>query len=113
MRIGVNRNEKITIYIKVVDMFGRKSREELCAELEQVNAAIAALPCQSDAFLVAQEIIETMKSEGSGTADIDAVLAAQNLPSVAEVGKVTMESIRSVWKLNRRKNKLEKQLAKL
>lgn len=82
-------------------------------ELDQVNAALSALPCQSDVFLAAQEIIETMKGEGSRPEDIDAVLAEQNRPSVAEVGKVTMESIGNVWKLNRRKNKLAKQLAKL
>lgn len=93
--------------------FSRKSRDELLMELGQVESQIGALPNQTDEVLRAQALIETLKAEHAPVEQIDAALAEQGLPSVADVGRAVAESLIPSAKLHHKRVRLEKQLAKL
>ncbi|WP_167141840.1 hypothetical protein [Canibacter zhoujuaniae] len=93
-------------------MFGsRRSKDELLACLHDIEAQLAALPSQTEGNLRAQEAIERLKAEGVAVEEINVELAQHNLPSVEEVGKNVAASLFPLWKLNRKRRKLERQLA--
>ncbi|MDO4412574.1 hypothetical protein [Cutibacterium sp.] len=94
-------------------MFGsRKSKDELLANLRDVDLKLAALPSQTKENIQAQEVIERLKADGVPVEKINIELARNDLPSVDEVGKNTAASLFPTWKLNRQRRKLEKQLSK-
>ena len=93
-------------------MFGsRRSKDELLTYLHDIEVQLAALPSQTEENMRAQEIIERLKADGVSIEEINVELAQHNLPSVDQVGKNTAASLFPLWKLNRQRRKLEKQLA--
>lgn len=88
----------------------RKNAEELRAELASVEAEIAAHPLNSEQMSEARHITQEHRDEGIER--VQEELASRGLPSLEEQGRVTAKNMLTFWKLNRRKNKLLKQLAK-
>ena len=81
------------------------------ARLEQVNAKIAAHPLSSVRFVRAREVVSA-----AGDAERDAVeasLRAQELPSLAEQGRMLALGLVSLARLNRKRLRLEKKLSML
>lgn len=93
--------------------WNKKDKAELEAELAATRAELAALPSNSPEVLEANLLVEDEKAKGTHHKAIDDMLVARELPGLAELGKITIAGLRASWKLNRKINKLEKQLAKL
>ncbi len=83
--------------------------EELEAELAEVDAAIASLPSKSEAFVRAQEIIEANRSSAP-TEEIDAMLAREGLPSLAQCGTIAARDMAPLNRLRRRRKSLVRKL---
>lgn len=93
--------------------WNKKDKAELEAELAAAQVELAALPSNIPEVLEANLLVEDEKAKGTHHKDIDDMLATRGLPGLADLGKITITGLRASWKLNRKINKLEKQLAKL
>lgn len=92
-------------------MFGpRYSEEELRDQLREIELQLEALPNRSENIVRAQELIEELKAQDASVEEIDAALAENQLPPLVEVGRATKDSLLPMWKLNRKRRKLERRL---
>jgi hypothetical protein len=90
-------------------LFGRrKDRETLRAELDEVNALIAAHPLASDRVRAAHQVIDDSRSRG--VEEVDEALADHALPSVVELGRAQVAGFWSWWSLHRRRRKLSQRI---
>lgn len=89
----------------------RPRREKVNAKLAQVRSDLASHPYNSPQIKQATALIEQLRPHKT-SAEIDAELGAKGLPSLAECGKVTARGLVSFARLNRRRVKLEAQLAR-
>ena len=80
----------------------------LRAELQRVDAAIAAHPLASRDVRAAHEVVEQDRS--GDAARINAELAARGLPGVEQLGRTQVTGIWSWWRLHRRKRALERRI---
>jgi len=95
-----------------VSMFARRrSLEELTAELDAILAKIAAHPFQSPLVVAASEVLGA--HEGEDRVAIDRALAEQHLPSLTELGKMTVRSMYSLVRLQHKRYKLVEAIARL
>src|SRR6218665_3587700 len=95
-----------------VSMFARRrSLEELTAELDAILAKIAAHPFQSPLVVAASEVLGA--HDGEARVAIDRALAEQPLPSLTELGKMTVRSMYSLVRLQYKRYKLVEAIARL
>lgn len=88
----------------------RKNLDALRAELSAIETRISGHPLASPPIRHAQDIVEHDKSKDQAT--IGRELAENGLPDLAELGKVQVSGSGSWWKLHRKKNKLEAEIAR-
>ena len=81
---------------------GRRARSE--AELAAVDDAIATHPLSSDRVTRANAIIEA--SDRDDKAAVEARLAEEGLPGLAELGKIQVRHSVSWWRQHRRRRKI-------
>ncbi|KZC94060.1 MULTISPECIES: hypothetical protein [Clavibacter] len=82
----------------------RGSVEEPRTPLAAVDAAIAAHPLSSERVTRANAIIEA--SDRDDKAAVEARLAEEGLPGLAELGKIQVRHSVSWWRLHRRRRKI-------
>jgi hypothetical protein len=80
----------------------RRARAE--ADLAAADAAIAAHPLSSEPVARAHAIIES--SDRDDRAAVDARLAEEGLPGLAELGRIQVRHSLSWWRLHRRRRKV-------
>ncbi|WP_316298904.1 hypothetical protein [Clavibacter michiganensis] len=72
--------------------------------LAAVDAAIAAHPLSSERVTRANAIIEA--SDGDDKAGVEARLAEERLPDLAELGRIQVRHSISWWRLHRRRRRI-------
>ncbi|MDO5646075.1 MAG: hypothetical protein Q4G21_10390 [Dermabacter sp.] len=92
-------------------MFQRKPLSELQEELRVIDDEIAAHPLSEPRVKRAHEIIDN-KGDKENT-EVEADLAAEGLPSLAELGALQARNTVSWWRLHRARGKLVKKIEKL
>lgn len=84
------------------------SKSELKAKLQIVCDELSSHPMASADFREAQKIIDSRgKSDLGGTSD---ELMQKGLPTIEEVGAITLRNLRSWVTLNRQRKRLERKL---
>lgn len=84
------------------------SRSALEEELRAVNAKLSTHPLASAPVKEAHALVATM--QGADKTEVSKRLSDKGLPSLDELGSLQLKGSVSWWRLNRRKNKLEKKL---
>lgn len=92
-------------------MFLGKNLNQLRRELEVVNREIADNPLSAQDISEATELIESLKEAGRET-EIDTELAKRGLPTSEYIGKVILQYSVSLARLNKKRLKLEKKIAR-
>ena len=90
-----------------------KTKTELYDELVDIETSLDNHPLTSGKIAEANIIIEQMKEQGATPEEINEALTRQGLPSLVEIGKSTLLQSFSLWKLSRRKLKVEAAIEKL
>lgn len=90
-----------------------KTKTELYDELVDIETSLENHPLTSGKIAEANIIIEQMKEQGATPEEINEALIQQGLPSLVEIGKSTLTQSFSLWKLSRRKLKVEAAIEKL
>ena len=93
------------------EMHEPSQHERLRHRLRHVEEAIAAHPLASERVRQSHEFIE--QSEGEDQEVISRGLAERGLPSLEQLGKLTVRHTLSWWNLHRKKNRLDKKLFRL
>ncbi|KPN16326.1 hypothetical protein AO716_15715 [Arthrobacter sp. Edens01] len=81
----------------------------VCRQLDQINRRIAKHPLNSEKFTRARALMREAPAEERGT--VSAALREQDLPSVPTQMRMMLFGLTSLARLNRRRIKLEEQLA--
>lgn len=89
------------------------AKTELYDELVDIETSLENHPLTSGKIAEAGIIIEQMKEQGATQEEINEALIRQGLPSLVEIGKSTLTQSFSLWKLSRRKLKVEAAIEKL
>ncbi len=90
-----------------------KTKTELYDELVDIETSLENHPLTSGKIAEANIIVEQMKEQGATQEEINEALIRQGLPSLVEIGKSTLTQSFSLWKLSRRKLKVEAAIEKL
>ncbi len=92
-------------------MFKRDSLDEVQLKLEKIDAEITAHPLASGPVKEAQALIDANGGQDNDAVEVE--LAARDLPSLQELGKIQLAGTRSWWALHRRRKKLVKRRERL
>lgn len=92
-------------------MLRTRSREELENMLRDTNAMIAAHPFSLESVKAAHEVVENAPRGDREV--VSRELAARNLPSLEELGKIQAKHTFSWWRLHRRRRTLLARIERL
>lgn len=85
--------------------------EELKIELEAVESKIAAHPFSSKEVMAANRVIESVTPTDKDK--IGEELLASNLPSLEQMGRITLRGLFQWGRLHRHQKKLQQKISKL
>ena len=88
-----------------------KSLQQLQADIEEVDARIAAHPLSSAPVKAAHAIIES--HGGNDKEAVSRELTEHDLPGLEELGRIQLVGSASWWRLHRDRNRLTKKIERL